>query len=98
MDSWMFRIIRNAWIDEARSRGRRARVVAPEEDGLAVGADPSPNLEARADLSRAQAAMHRLPAQHLEAIADRTPSVQGKRRAVRVTVGGYGDIQKNKTT
>src|SRR3546814_2039456 len=69
MDSWMFRIIRNAWIDEARSRGRRARVFAPEEDGLAVGADPSPNLEARADLSRAQAAMQRLPAEQREAIA-----------------------------
>ena len=69
MDSWMFRIIRNAWIDETRSRGRRARVFAPEEDGLAVGADPSPNLEARADLSRAQAAMQRLPAEQREAIA-----------------------------
>src|SRR3546814_13170073 len=107
MDSWMFRIIRNAWIDEARSRGRRARVFAPEEDGLAVGADPSPNLEARADLSRAQAAMQRLPAEQREAIAlvlveglgyaDRKRVVEGKSVSVRVGPGG-GRCVKNKKT
>jgi RNA polymerase sigma-70 factor (ECF subfamily) len=37
LDSWMFRIIKNAWIDEVRSRIRRDRVFAPEEAGEHVG-------------------------------------------------------------
>jgi RNA polymerase sigma factor (sigma-70 family) len=40
LDSWMLRIMRNCWIDETRSRTRRARSQAPEEDGLDVG-DPA---------------------------------------------------------
>lgn len=69
LDSWLFRIIRNAWIDETRARGRQSRIFAPEEDGLAIGSDPSPALEARIDLGHAQAAMERLPAEQREAIA-----------------------------
>ena len=37
VDSWMFRIMKNAWIDEVRSRSRRAEVFAPEEAGENVG-------------------------------------------------------------
>ncbi|MBQ5946032.1 RNA polymerase sigma factor [Massilia sp. ST3] len=37
LDSWIFRIIKNAWIDEVRSRTRRAELFAPEEDGEQVG-------------------------------------------------------------
>ncbi|MFD2366682.1 RNA polymerase sigma factor [Pseudoduganella sp. GCM10020061] len=37
LDSWMFRIVKNAWIDEVRSRIRRDRVFAPEEAGEHVG-------------------------------------------------------------
>lgn len=37
LDSWMFRIMKNAWIDEVRSRIRRDRVFAPEEAGEHVG-------------------------------------------------------------
>ena len=37
LDSWMFRIVKNAWIDEVRSRIRRDRVFAPEEEGEHVG-------------------------------------------------------------
>jgi len=36
-ESWMFGIIRNAWIDEVRSRQRRDRVFAPAEIGEHVG-------------------------------------------------------------
>jgi RNA polymerase sigma factor (sigma-70 family) len=39
LDSWLFRIIRNAWIDEVRSRVRRDAVFAPEEEGEHVGHD-----------------------------------------------------------
>jgi RNA polymerase sigma-70 factor (ECF subfamily) len=37
LDSWIFRIMKNAWIDEVRSRIRRERVMAPEEAGEHVG-------------------------------------------------------------
>jgi RNA polymerase sigma factor (sigma-70 family) len=39
LDSWLFRIMRNAWIDEVRSRIRRDRIFAPEADGEHVGDD-----------------------------------------------------------
>jgi RNA polymerase sigma-70 factor (ECF subfamily) len=39
LDSWMFRIIKNAWIDEVRSRARRDELFAPEEAGEQVGDD-----------------------------------------------------------
>lgn len=39
LDSWMFRIVKNAWIDEVRSRMRRDQVFAPEEEGEQVGDD-----------------------------------------------------------
>src|SRR2546421_9583521 len=35
--SWMFGIVRNAWLDELRARGRRARVFAPEESPERIG-------------------------------------------------------------
>ena len=39
LDSWMFKIVRNAWIDEIRSRGRRDKVFLGEEAGENVGTD-----------------------------------------------------------
>ncbi|MCU6435081.1 RNA polymerase sigma factor [Undibacterium sp. Jales W-56] len=41
LDSWLFRIMKNAWIDEVRGRARRSDILAPEEAGEQVGADPS---------------------------------------------------------
>lgn len=37
LDSWIFRIMKNAWIDEVRSRVRRDEIFAPEEAGEHVG-------------------------------------------------------------
>lgn len=37
LDSWLFRIMKNAWIDEFRARARRNRLFAPEEAGEAIG-------------------------------------------------------------
>ena len=39
LDSWIFRIIKNAWIDEVRSRARREELFVPEEAGEHVGDD-----------------------------------------------------------
>jgi RNA polymerase sigma-70 factor (ECF subfamily) len=33
VDSWMFRIMQNAWIDELRARERRGRIVVPLDEG-----------------------------------------------------------------
>jgi RNA polymerase sigma-70 factor (ECF subfamily) len=37
LDSWLFRIMKNAWIDEVRARMRRDTVFAPEEAGEHIG-------------------------------------------------------------
>lgn len=37
LDSWMFRIMQNAWIDEVRSRVRRAETFVPAEEGENIG-------------------------------------------------------------
>jgi RNA polymerase sigma-70 factor, ECF subfamily len=66
MDSWMFRIIRNAWIDETRSRGRWSAVLAPEEAGLAVGESTT---DAQIGLLSVQAAMASLPEDQRLAVA-----------------------------
>ena len=58
LDSWMFRIMQNAWIDEQRARGRRAEVLAPEEAGEHVGVSEMGRHIARLSV---EAAMARLP-------------------------------------
>jgi RNA polymerase sigma-70 factor, ECF subfamily len=58
LDSWMFKIVRNAWIDELRSRGRRAKIFLAEEAGDNVGIE---SIENEATRMSVQAAMARLP-------------------------------------
>jgi len=58
LSSWMFGILRNAWIDEARSRGRRNKIFAPEELGENVGDAAS---ESHTQALTVQDAMARLP-------------------------------------
>src|ERR1700733_4161927 len=65
LSSWMFGILRNAWIDEARARGRRNRVFAPADLGDSV-ADPSAGRHA--DFMSVQDAMARLPDEQREAV------------------------------
>ncbi len=66
MDSWMFGIMKNAWIDEIRARRRRERVHAPEEAGADIG---DASAEARDIALSVQAAMARLPEEQRMAIA-----------------------------
>lgn len=56
--SWLFGIVRNAWIDESRARSRQSKIFAPEEFGAkvsdaAAGADD--------DMLAVQDAVSRLP-------------------------------------
>lgn len=69
LDSWAYRIMRNLWIDTARSRSRRSAHEAPEEEGQSVGADPRDSMHASLDLQRVMAAMERLPDEQREIVA-----------------------------
>ena len=65
LSSWMFGILRNAWIDEIRTRGRRNRIFAPEALGENVGDASS---ESHTETISVQDAMTRLPEEQRMAI------------------------------
>ena len=66
LDSWMFKIVRNAWIDELRSRGRRGKVFLAAEAGENVGTD---SMARETELLSVQSAMARLPEDQREAVS-----------------------------
>jgi RNA polymerase sigma-70 factor, ECF subfamily len=66
LSSWVFGILRNAWIDEQRARGRRARLFAPAESGEQV-ADAAGT--AAPELLAVQEALARLPQEQRLAVA-----------------------------
>lgn len=53
LDSWIFRIMKNAWIDEVRSRVRRDELFAPEEAGEYVGDDSAQAHQQRLAIQKA---------------------------------------------
>jgi len=53
LDSWMFRIVKNAWIDEVRSRSRREHLFAPEEAGETVGDESAEAHQQRLAIQKA---------------------------------------------
>jgi len=67
LDSWVYRIMRNLWIDTVRSRSRKERFEAPEQEAEQLGEES--NLETVIDLRRAMAAMERLPGEQREVVA-----------------------------
>jgi len=69
LDSWMFRIMKNAWIDESRARARRGDVFAPGEEGERAGADGAAAMEARLTAREVESAMARLPPDQRIAVA-----------------------------
>lgn len=66
LDSWMYRIMRNLWIDEARARTRRGKTFVEEEQGCAAGVDGG--QEALLELSDVDRALARLPDEQREAV------------------------------
>src|SRR5258708_2102222 len=66
LDSWMFKIVRNAWIDELRSRGRRDKIFLAAEAGDNIGTD---SMAREAELMSVQSAMARLPQDQREAVS-----------------------------
>lgn len=66
LDSWMFKIIRNAWIDEVRARGRRDKLFVGAEAGEKVGSE---TLEHETTLMSVQTAMLQLPEEQRMAVS-----------------------------
>lgn len=69
MDSWMYRIMRNAWIDTARSRSRAGQTFVAEDAGAGIGVDGAHEIELQVARGEVDAAMHRLPDEQREAVA-----------------------------
>ena len=69
LDSWMFRIMKNAWIDETRSRSRQGAVFAPPDEGERVGDDGAAAMETRLAAAEVARAMGRLPNDQRLAVA-----------------------------
>ena len=66
LDSWMYRILRNIWIDQARAAIRRRETFVGDEAGMAVGSDGA--QEAAVELSIIDRTMQALPAEQREAV------------------------------
>ncbi len=61
LDSWMYKIMQNAWIDKKRSAARQRLVVQPiEEDTHAIGEDGRESFDARINLRQVREMMERL--------------------------------------
>lgn len=66
LDSWMYRIMRNIFIDEGRATTRRRETFVDEEAGLSVGSDGG--QEAQVELTMVDRAMQSLPEDQREAV------------------------------
>ncbi|WP_299195160.1 RNA polymerase sigma factor [uncultured Erythrobacter sp.] len=66
LDSWMYRIMRNIFIDEGRAVSRRRETFVDEDAGLSVGSDGA--QEAHVELSMVDRAMQNLPEDQREAV------------------------------
>jgi RNA polymerase sigma-70 factor (ECF subfamily) len=69
LEAWLFSILRNAWIDETRSRARRAKVFASAELGERVGDEGAAAVHARLEADDVWRAMQQLPDEQREAVA-----------------------------
>lgn len=66
LDSWMYRVMRNIFIDEARANSRRRETFVDPDAGLTVGGVGG--QEAAVELSLVDRAMARLPEEQREAV------------------------------
>lgn len=61
LDSWMFRIIQNLWLDRHRARRRRGPLADVSEADTVVGADGEADAAAAVDLARVRRCIAMLP-------------------------------------
>lgn len=66
LDAWVFGILRNAWLDELRSRSRRDRVFVDEAAGERIGVD---SVAHHAEAMSVADALARLPEDQREVVA-----------------------------
>ena len=66
LTNWMLAIVRNAWIDETRSRRRRDAVLVPEGEAAEVG---DTGTDGDIELWSIQSALERLPQEQRLAVA-----------------------------
>ena len=69
LDSWVFRIMKNAWIDETRARRRGGRIFAGDDDGGHVADPATPAMETRLAALEAERALMELPQDQRMAVA-----------------------------
>jgi RNA polymerase sigma-70 factor (ECF subfamily) len=61
LDSWVYRIAQNAWIDQMRSRRSRAKVVTIDPDADAPGVDGVAGMAAALTLAKALSVLASMP-------------------------------------
>jgi RNA polymerase sigma-70 factor (ECF subfamily) len=66
LGSWMFGIMKNAWIDDRRAKSRRGEVALPEDSGEHPAVSP---MDANASLWSVSEAMDKLPEEQRLAVA-----------------------------
>ena len=69
LDSWMYTILRNQWVDLVRGRTRRASREAPLEEAENSSTDGAAEIESKLELKQAMAAMEQLPDEQREVVA-----------------------------
>lgn len=67
LDSWMYRLMRNLWIDTVRAETRRGETFVPPEAGDAIGA--TGGQEMAVELGQVTRALRALPPEQREAVA-----------------------------
>jgi RNA polymerase sigma-70 factor (ECF subfamily) len=68
LDAWVYRIMRNLWIDEMRARSRRMQTFVDEDEGLTVGDEGDSLIENQVELGNVGRALARLPEEQREAV------------------------------
>lgn len=69
LDSWMFRIMKNAWIDETRARARTGKVIQAGVEADQVADAGVASMELRLEASAAERAVAALPEDQRLAVA-----------------------------
>lgn len=68
LDAWVYRIMRNQWIDETRARKRRSQTFVHEDEGMNVGNGAHHDAENLVELGNVGRALARLPEEQREAV------------------------------
>jgi RNA polymerase sigma-70 factor (ECF subfamily) len=69
LDSWLFRIAHNAWIDETRARRRRGTAVDLDQTAEIQGEDGRAAAHARLDLAQVRTVVATLPEEQRAVLA-----------------------------